>query len=355
MNREDGKARLDRVREALNESAQVTWDGGDLVDEVDSISQSALPHILFARDALARAMAQLTEEGKAAAVRMRHSGTRRKLVQVPDDFRMRCEELAEDYPNFSEYIDATLIPNLALARARANPADRYISLLPTVFLGPPGVGKTMFASALAAKLGLEFDRLNLETSQAAFELVGTARGWSNAQPGRLFNWLAGCESANGLFVCEELDKASSDKRWPTLNALIQLLEPTTSAEFTDKSLPEVKLDLRRVNWLFTANSLDGVSAPVLSRLHVVEIPSLTPEQARRVAVNQYNGLLKALNLSDEVPTPKLTEHGLEILETESPRRQRFLLMAAIGRAVADKKNELYLAKKVQAKPRMGFF
>ena len=353
MSREDVGTKLTKVREAMSEKVNVTWER----DFTEAIEQQGEPfglHKLFDGNLLAKAMGQLTDEGKVAAARMRISGSQRKLVPVPDDFRRLCDELTADFPNFQDYIESILIPNLALSRARANSEDRYISLLPTVFLGPPGVGKTLFASALATKLGMEFERLNLETSQAAFELVGSSRGWSSSQPGRLFNWLAGCESANGIFVCEELDKASSDPRWPTLNALIQLLEPSTSAEFTDKSLPEVKLDLRRINWLFTANSLAGLSAPLLSRLHVVEIPSLSAEQARRVALNQYTSILKNLNLSCEVPTPQLTEHGLEVLQSESPRRQRLLLLAAIGRAVADKKNELYITNKSRSKPRMGF-
>lgn len=63
------------------------------------------------------------------------------------------------------------------------------------------------------------------------------------------------------------------------------------------------------SWLFTANALDGVSPPILSRLQIVEIPSLNAEQARQVAINQYEGLLRALNLSADVPTPRLTERG----------------------------------------------
>jgi ATP-dependent Lon protease len=324
-------------------------------EDQDQIDHDSVTHSLFDGNALARARLRASDEGKVAIDRMRMAGAQRKLVLVPDDFRERCEALSEDFPNFSSYIGSSLLSSLALAQARANPAERYISLLPTVFLGPPGVGKTLFANAVAQKFDLDFDRHNLETSQAAFELVGTSRGWSNSQPGKLFNWLAGCGSANGIFVCEELDKASSDSRYPILNTLIQLLEPTTSAGFTDMSLPDVKLDVSRLNWFFTANSLDAVSGPILSRLQVVEIPSLTEAQARRVALSQYEGLLKTLNLSGDVPTPKLTEDGLAVLERESPRRQRFLLMAAIGRAVAEKAQELYLEKQHEQKPKLGFF
>ena len=327
----------------------------DETQDHDQIDQDGVVHTLFDRNALARARLRASDESKAAIDRMRVTGSQRRLVLVPDDFRERCKSLAEDFPNFSGYIESSLLSSLALAHARANPAERYIAFLPTVFLGPPGVGKTLFANAVAEKFGLDFDRHNLEASQASFELVGTSRGWSNSQPGKLFNWLADCGSGNGLFVCEELDKASSDSRYPILNTLIQLLEPTTSAAFTDMSLPDVKLDVSRLNWLFTANSLDGVSGPILSRLEVVEIPSLTAEQARRVAVKQYEGLLKTLNLSGDVPTPELTEHGLAVLERESPRRQRFLLMAAIGRAVAERAQELHFERQRDSKPRIGFF
>lgn len=325
-----------------------------MIDREETKDEDSVAHTLFDSNALARARLRASDESKAAIDRMRVAGAQRKLMSVPEDFRERCKALAEDFPNFSAYIESSLLSSLALSQARANPAERYISLLPTVFLGPPGVGKTLFANAVAQKFDLDFDRHNLETSQAAFELVGTSRGWSNSQPGKLFNWLAGCSSANGIFVCEELDKASSDSRYPILNTLIQLLEPSTSAVFTDMSLPDVKLDVSRLNWVFTANSLEGVSGPVLSRMEVVEIPSLTAEQARRVAVNQYTAMLKALNLSQDVPTPMLTEAGLAVLEQESPRRQRFLLMAAIGKAVAERAQELHLEKQSDSKPKIGF-
>jgi hypothetical protein len=37
-------------------------------------------------------------------------------------------------------------------------------------------------------------------------------------------------------------------------------------------------DLSRINWLFTANHLEGLSQPFLSRLEVIHIPALTETQ-----------------------------------------------------------------------------
>ena len=152
---------------------------------------------------------------------------------------------------------------------------------------------------------------------------------------------------------EELDKANAqDPRFSVTNALLQLLEPTTARAFADQSIPELKLDITKINFLFTANTLDGIPDPLLSRLVVVDVPSLTPKQARSVALRQYEDMLKELRLP--VDAPKLTDEGLTLLSTESPRRQRLLLQLAIGSAVFKKASELQIKPTPKANRGMGF-
>jgi ATP-dependent Lon protease len=341
--------------------AELKWRGKDLLSKVGTGEQEEAvveepEHLLFDMKSLLRANALAGDEAKHSLGLMRVSGACRSLRKVPEDYLVRCDELRELQPNFAQFIDEVLIPSFALSHARANPKDTFISLQPTVLLGGPGVGKTMFAARLAEVFGLEFERMNLETSQASFELMGTSRGWTNAQPGRLFNWLSKCQSANGLFVFEELDKVNPDPRFSPLNPLIQLLEPTTSNAIYDQCAPELKLDVSKVNWIFTANTLSGISAPILSRLHVVEIPPLTAQQAKSVALRQYQGLIHDMNLNPAVTIPQLTPEGLEILSSESPRRQRVLLHMALGRAVAAKRAALELTPKPALKSRsIGFY
>jgi ATP-dependent Lon protease len=268
---------------------------------------------------------------------------------VPDDYLARCRDLETRFPNFSGYINDFLLPSLALSHIR----KASFQLPPTVFVGSPGVGKTLFVSALAEAFYLDFERVNLETSQASLELVGTARGWSNAQPGLLLRWMIRSEFANGICVLEELDKADDkNSRNPIVNSLLQLLEPTTSKSFGDLSMPELKLDLSKINFLFTANTLDGIPPAVLSRVMTYEVPDLTPLQAKNVAIRQYEEMLKDLKLPIGAPT--LTPEGLALLSNESPRRQRLLLQLAIGSAVYKQSKELVI-KKVSKPPKgIGF-
>ena len=248
-------------------------------------------HQLFDAKNLTSLTFGLNEETRSQLLRLDESGPLRRLMIVPDDYLARCRELEVRFPNFSGYINDFLLPALALAHIR----KASLQLPPTVFVGSPGVGKTLFVSTLAEVFHLDFERINLETSQASLELVGTARGWSNAQPGLLFRWMVRSEFANGVCVMEELDKADDkNSRNPIVNSLLQLLEPTTSKSFGDLSIPDLKLDLSKINFLFTANTLEGIPAAVLSRIMAYEVPDLTPLQAKIVAIKQYEEMLKDL-------------------------------------------------------------
>jgi ATP-dependent Lon protease len=268
---------------------------------------------------------------------------------VPNDYPAKCRDLEARFPNFSGYINDYLLPSLALSHVRKS----SFQLPPTVFVGSPGVGKTLFVSAVAESFLLDFERVNLETSQASMEFVGTSRGWSNAQPGLLFRWLVRTEFANGIFAMEELDK-SDDKnsRNQIANSLLQLLEPTTSKSFGDLSIPELKLDLSKINFMFTANTLEGIPPAVMSRVIAFDVPDLTPLQAKNVAIRQYEDMLNDLNLP--IAAPKLTQEGLTLLSSESPRRQRLLLQLAIGSAVYKKSKELVIHKVSKPKKGIGF-
>jgi ATP-dependent Lon protease len=306
-------------------------------------------HQLFDAKSLSNLNSGLNEETRSQLLRLDESGPLRRLMIVPDDYLARCRDLETRFPNFSGYINDFLLPSLALSHIR----KASFQLPPTVFVGSPGVGKTLFVSALAEAFYLDFERVNLETSQASLELVGTARGWSNAQPGLLLRWMIRSEFANGICVLEELDKADDkNSRNPIVNSLLQLLEPTTSKSFGDLSMPELKLDLSKINFLFTANTLDGIPPAVLSRVMTYEVPDLTPLQAKNVAIQQYCDMLKDLKLP--IGAPILTEEGLALLSSESPRRQRLLLQLAIGSAVYKQSKELVIQKSNKLKKGIGF-
>jgi len=139
------------------------------------------------------------------------------------------------------------------------------------------------------------------------------------------------------------------------NTLIQLLEETTAKEFRDLSIPELKLDITPMNFIFTANVLQDISAPVLSRLEKIELPDLTPIQSAKIAAIQFNKLIKQFNL--EAANLVLTEQSLKVLCDFSPRLQKGLLRSAIGTAIYENKTEVLVQATLETTPerrKIGF-
>jgi ATP-dependent Lon protease len=59
----------------------------------------------------------------------------------------------------------------------------------------------------------------------------------------------------------------------------------------------VEIDASQIFWVLTANSTDGIPAPLLNRMAVYQVPAPTAEQAAGIAQRIYRALLQEINLA----------------------------------------------------------
>ena len=107
------------------------------------------------------------------------------------------------------------------------------------------------------------------------------------EPGLLFELLAYQPKANPVVVLDELDKTEQVRQYDPLAALYTLLERRSARSFTDLSIRDFAIDASHINWIATANSVDGIPSPLLSRLTVLHVHAPTPDQVARIAQNIY--------------------------------------------------------------------
>jgi ATP-dependent Lon protease len=234
------------------------------------------------------------------------------------------------FPNFRRVIDH-LETELAIAMASTAEAFR---LTPIVLYGSPGIGKTAFSMAMAEMLGVGFDRVSAAGLQGGFELVGTSSHWSNAGPGKVFNLLAGGDYASPVLVIDEIDKISIDERYPIIPALLELLEPVSARDFMDQSM-SLRFDASKIIVVATANNLDAIPEPLLSRLQAIEVLAPTENERRLIASTVFHEIVKGLHVNIRILDDALDRIAMASIDIRALGR---VLREAIGRKVRERKN-----------------
>lgn len=277
------------------------------------------PNRFTERDELARA--------KKVSARMREAGPWRRVVKLPEDWRVRLEILKARFPNFESVLEY-----IAASCAFAERQDGAVGFGPVLLSGPPGIGKTMIVNEVAAALGLPLHRIDMASAQCGARLSGSEEYWSNSKPGMLFDILALGEAgapANSMVLLDELEKADRGERSSPTGGLYSILEPMSARTFTDLAFPQLVLDASRLVFIAVANEPERIAPPILSRLRHFRIPTPTPSQGRGIVERMNADVAAALQLD---PGP-LTDEILDRLARGSPRAVRQMLHEAYGRAL----------------------
>lgn len=234
-------------------------------------------------------------------------------------------KLLEEFPWAPEAIFTVLSDLLARRRSGSVRLGMGTFLL----VGPPGSGKTRFAQRLSSLLGSPNSVLNLAGASDTKLLKGCTRGWGGARPSKIVEFIQQTTSANPFFVLDEIDKLGRRGQSEDPHAaLLDLLEPGNARRYMDVFLM-AECDLSHCLYIATANSLQGISKPLLSRVQPVFFPK--PEEKH--APTLIRGVLRDLELSWGLPAGALTlpADQIQALLGLSPREMRAAIPKMLGR------------------------
>ena len=178
-----------------------------------------------------------------------------------------------------------------------------------LLIGPAGTGKSQIAYAVAKILKMSWTTLEMSSINDPEQLTGSSRIYANAKPGLIMEAFANAESSNLLFIINELDKACSGKgNGNPADVLLTLLD---NLGFTDNYI-ECNIPTTGVYPIATANDKDAISAPLMSRFAVIELPDYTIEEKRVIFTNfAMPKVLKRIGLKQEEIT--ITDEALDTI------------------------------------------
>ncbi len=173
--------------------------------------------------------------------------------------------------------------------------------------GPAGVGKSQIAYAVARILKLPWTTLDMSSINDPEQLTGSSRIYSNAKPGIIMEAFSNAGTSNLVFIINELDKANSGKgNGNPADVLLTLLD---NLGFTDNYM-ECMIPTMGVYPIATANVKADISAPLMSRFAVIDIPDYSVEEKKEIFRRfSLPKVLKRIGMTPE--ECQVTEDGLD--------------------------------------------
>ena len=186
-----------------------------------------------------------------------------------------------------------------------------------LLIGPAGTGKSQIAYAVARILKLPWTTLDMSSINDPEQLTGSSRIYANAKPGIIMEAFAMAGESNLVFIINELDKAASGKgNGNPADVLLTLLD---NLGFTDNYI-ECMIPTVGVYPIATANDRDQISAPLMSRFAVIEIPDYTPEE-KKIIFSRFAlpKVMKRIGMYDNecVLTPEGLDAVMDIYKNTS--------------------------------------
>ena len=221
-------------------------------------------------------------------------------ITVTTEKKEKVIALKKKYPNMTEVIDY-LEQCFVTSNLRKH---KELAFRPMVLVGGPGCGKTSFVTDLCKiLLGKNAMKIDLGNDVPNFAISGGNPEYRHSKHGLLIESMFKTPEhgplKNPVIHFDELDKINPNEDYSIETVFYSILEKNTARRFYDNFI-ELNVDASGVNYIFTANTLAKVPAPIINRLRVFQIRNYNHEELKECVIDSfYENWLENNNMEKE--------------------------------------------------------
>ena len=132
---------------------------------------------------------------------------------------------------------------------------------------------TNLAQALAKAVALPFAKINMGGASDPSHFIGHNYTYIGSSPGVIVKALCDMKSKDGFIYFDEFDKifAQNAETNKISHTFLHISDPTQQNEFQDQYMPEIKIDLSHITFIYSFNEKNNINPILLNRIPIIEV------------------------------------------------------------------------------------
>ncbi len=144
---------------------------------------------------------------------------------------------------------------------------------------------TQLAKVMAEAINQPFAQINMGGSTDPHHFLGHSYTYEGAEPGVIVKALKEMKCKSGIIYLDEFDKLGEERSGANkvAQAFLHISDPVQQSDFQDQYMPEIKIDLTNIIFIYSFNSRHAIDPILLNRIPIIEVPGYTEKDKLHIA------------------------------------------------------------------------